>query len=73
VKSILNNAKGLPDKYIQLIHNLYLMFFYGIKKFPNATTLRISYAFFLVEKMKHYQLALQELMLAEQNKPPFDE
>ena len=42
-------------------------------RFPNNTSLRISYAFFLLEKMKSKQQALQELGQAEQNKPPFDE
>lgn len=49
------------------------MYFDGIKKFPNNTALRISYAFFLLEKMHSKQQALQELTQAEQNKPSFDE
>jgi hypothetical protein len=49
------------------------MYFYGIKKFPNNTSLRISYAFFLLERMQGKQQALQELNQAAQNKPPFDE
>lgn len=49
------------------------MYFYGLKKFPNNTSLRISYAFFLIEKLNMKQQALQELNTAEQNKPPFDE
>ena len=49
------------------------MYFYGIKKFPNNTSLRISHAFFLLEKIDHKQQALAELGQAEQNKPPFDE
>lgn len=35
--------------------------------------LRISYAFFLLEKMNSKQQALQELLQAEQNKPSLDE
>lgn len=49
------------------------MYFYGIRKFPNNTALRISYSFFLIEKMKMKQQALQELNAAEMTKPSFDE
>jgi PAS domain S-box-containing protein len=72
-KSLLNNDENLNEKYALLIQLLYKMYFYGIKKFPNNTSLRISYAFFLLEKMHSKQQALQELGQAEQNKPPFDE
>ena len=49
------------------------MYTQALKKFPNDTSLRIAYAFFLLEKMQSKQQALQELSQAEQNKPPFDE
>jgi PAS domain S-box-containing protein len=42
-------------------------------RFPNNTSLRISYAFFLIEKTDSKQSAVHELTTAEQNKPPFDE
>jgi len=48
------------------------MFFYGVKKFPNNTNLRLAYAFFLMENSKYKQQALQELNQAEQNHPSFD-
>ena len=48
------------------------MYYYGIKKFPNNTSLRIQYAFFL-EGQNQSQQALQELINADKNKPPFDE
>jgi TolA-binding protein len=37
------------------------MFSLGIKKFPNNTYLRLSYAFFLLMNSKYKQQALQEL------------
>lgn len=63
----------MNEKYAVLIQVIYKMYFHGIKKFPNNTALRISYAFFLLEKMHSKQQALQELNQAEQNKPSFDE
>lgn len=48
------------------------MFFYGIKKFPNNTNLRLAYSFYLLEYKKYKQQSLQELSMAEQNHPPFD-
>lgn len=48
------------------------MYQVGAKKFPNHTNLRISYAYFLIEKMRYKQSALQELNNAEENSPPFD-
>ncbi len=32
----------------------------------------MSYIFFLMERMKYKQQALQELLIAEKNKPAFD-
>ena len=68
-----NSDEFLNEKYSLLIQLLNRMYFYGIKKFPNNTSLRISFAFFLIEKLNLKQQALQELTHAEQNKPPFDE
>ena len=72
-KGLIGNEDNLSEKYALLIQLLYKMYLYGIKKFPNNTSLRISYSFFLLEKMHSKQQALQELSQAEQNKPPFDE
>jgi hypothetical protein len=68
-----NSDEFLNEKYGLLIQLLNKMYFYGIKKFPNNTSLRISFSFFLIEKLHMKQQALQELTYAEQNKPPFDE
>jgi len=72
-KSLMNQDETLNEKYALLIQMLYKMYFFGIKKFPNNTSLMISYAFFLLEKMHTKQQALQELTQAEANKPSFDE
>lgn len=76
-KSNKNNAAGSDDVNNDKTNLLYKlldrMYYYGIKKFPNNTSLRISYAFFLIEKMEGKQTAVHELATAKQNKPPFDE
>jgi len=72
-KNLMSQDETLNEKYALLIQLLYKMYSQGIKKFPNNTSLRIAYAFFLLEKMQSKQQALQELTSAEQNKPPFDE
>jgi len=56
--------------YIQLLYKTYSE---GVAKFPKDVALRISYAFFLFEKMHNRQQALQELLQAELNKPSIDE
>lgn len=45
----------------------------GISKFPNCTSLRISYAFFLLERLNKKQQANIELINAEKYSPKFDE
>ena len=72
-KAIVNGDESNNEKFNLLIQLINKMYFYGLKKFPNNTSLRISYAFFLIEKLNMKQQALQELNTAELNKPPFDE
>ena len=55
---------------VYLVHQIYIN---GLKKFSGNTTLRISYAFFLLDKMHSKQQALQELFEVEQRNPAFDE
>ena len=45
----------------------------GISKFPNCTSLRISYAFFLLERLNKKQQANIELINAEKYLPKFEE
>jgi PAS domain S-box-containing protein len=49
------------------------MYINGIKKFKNSCKLRISYAFFLLERISNKKKALDELVVAENLKPEFDE
>lgn len=56
-----------------LIKELNRVYLNGIKKFPTSTKLRISYAFFLMERMKRKDLAYAQFELAEKTKPTFDE
>ena len=43
------------EKFMMLIQLLNQMYYHGLKKFPNNTSLRISYAFFLIEKLNMKQ------------------
>lgn len=72
-KNLAMGDDNAGEKYGLLIQLLSKMYFYGLKKFPNNTSLRIAYAFFLIENLNMNQQALQELNTAEHNKPPFDE
>jgi predicted Zn-dependent protease len=49
------------------------MYRIGIQKFPTNSYLRITYAFFLIEKMNKKQEAIAELNAASMLNPPFDE
>jgi PAS domain S-box-containing protein len=71
-QSIITDDQSV-SKYVPMIHLLNKMYFYGIRKFPNNTGLRINYSFFLLENLRMKQQALQELNLAERSKPSFDE
>jgi len=71
-KSLMNQDESLNEKYAVLIQLIYKIYHQGIKKFPNDYSLRISYAFFLLERMQSKQQALQELTQAEQSNPSFD-
>ena len=55
---------------LQHAENLYQN---GISKFPNCTSLRISYAFFLFERLNKKQQSNLELTNAEKYSPKFDE
>ena len=61
------------DNHQLLLSHAKNMYRMGIQKFPSCSSLRISYAFFLVERLNQKQEALQELTIASQFNPPFDE
>jgi len=56
-----------------LIQHAEALYQNGISKFPNCTSLRISYAFFLLERLNKKQQASIELINAEKYSPKFDE
>ncbi len=73
LKSILSTSQGkLSEKHAKLIYLIYQMYQQGVKKFSNNTNLKINYAYFLLDKLKYRQQALQELNNAEEYSPPFD-
>ena len=49
------------------------MYRLGIQKFPTCTSLKIQYAFFLMDRMNKKQEAISELNQAMVLNPPFDE
>ena len=57
-----------------LIKEIDRMFQNGLKKFPTCTKLRISYAFFLMERFKNKrEKSYLQFKIAEKTKPAFDE
>ncbi len=55
-----------------LLHALFL-YELGISKYPNCTSLRVAYAFFLLERFHNKRRAQMELVSAEKYQPSFDE
>lgn len=56
-----------------LLQHAEILYQNGISKFPNCTSLRISYAFFLLERLNKKQQANIELINAEKYAPKFEE
>lgn len=56
-----------------LVYIIERIFVLALTRFPACIQLRINHALFLLDKMKSTQQALQELVLAEQEKPYIDE
>jgi hypothetical protein len=52
------NTEGFSEKHALLLQMIYKMYLAGIKKFPNNSDLRLSFAFFLLDHMKYKQQAL---------------
>lgn len=61
------------DNYQLLIAHAKNMYRVGIQKFPTCTSLKIQYAFFLMERMNKKTEAIAELHNASLFNPPFDE
>ena len=66
-------SKAAAENFVLLMRFANMLFLQGIAKFATCTSLRIAYAFFLKERMNNRTLAINELLSAEKNHPPFDE
>ncbi|EAR82220.2 PAS domain S-box protein (macronuclear) [Tetrahymena thermophila SB210] len=56
-----------------LIRELGRLYQNGLRKFPTCTKLRLSYAFFLLERLKKKEDALAQFKISLTTKPTFDE
>ncbi|CAD8184025.1 unnamed protein product [Paramecium octaurelia] len=65
-----NVFKDRKQQIIQLVNQSYLD---GLELFPECADLKISYAYFLLDKMYLKQQALNQLNLAESCDPSFDQ
>ena len=61
------------DAVVFLLQHCEYMYQAAISKFPNNTSIRISYAFFLLERMNKKQQASLELANTEKHFPSFEE
>jgi len=68
-----DNNEGITEKEVILIYLIYQLYLTGIRTFPNCIPLRISYSFFLSDKMSSKQQALQVLIEAEQRLSSVDQ
>lgn len=63
----------MQDNTIQLIKQLQRMYILGIKKYPICTKLRLSFAFFYLQRTKNKKKAYEEFSNAEKTDPAFEE
>ncbi len=73
IRNLLSNDPNIKEKEAIIVYLVYQIYTQGMKKFSGNTTLRIAYAFFLLDKMHSKQQALQELIDVEQKNPSLDE
>jgi PAS domain S-box-containing protein len=73
LKTYMEEIAQNKDSVALLYQHAKWMFQFGISKFPNCIFLRMSYAFFLRERMKNKKQCLMELINAEQHGPTFDQ
>ncbi|CAD8178352.1 unnamed protein product [Paramecium pentaurelia] len=65
-----NVFKDRKQQIVLLVNQTYLE---GLEQFPECADLKISYAYFLLDKMQLKQQALNQLNLAENCDPSFDQ
>ena len=73
LKKYVKELESGKDIIAYLYQHAQSMFQLGISKFPYCTSLRMSYAFFLVERMNNRVKSLMELKTAEKYSPSFEE
>ncbi|KRX01054.1 PAS domain [Pseudocohnilembus persalinus] len=78
IKKFFKNTKiedisKVNQNYVVLVFLIDQLYAMTLTKYPNCITLRINHALFLLDIMKSSQQTLQELHLAEQLDPQFDE
>jgi hypothetical protein len=61
------------DNFMYLYQHAQVLYQNALAKFSNCAPLRISYSFFLLERLHNKQLASIELNIAEKYNPKFDE
>lgn len=70
VKSEEEESKSWMKKLLLTIEIIYEQ---GIRKFRNSARLRITFAFFLIERLNNKKKALEQLIVAETLNPNFEE
>jgi PAS domain-containing protein len=73
LKKYISCLKSNIDTIVFLYQHAEQIYQNGISKFPNCTSLRLSYAFFLLERMNKKQQANLELNNASKYNPRFEE
>lgn len=73
LKKYIYNLENNMDTLAFLLQHAESLYQNGISKFPNCTPLRISYSFFLLERMNKKQQANIELQNTEKYGPRFEE
>ena len=66
-------TRTTQENFGLLMRFINLLFIQGTTKFPTCTPLRLTYSFFLKERMNNRTLAINELLAVEKCRPPFDE
>lgn len=76
LKAIKQTEKGvidMDDMIIRLINAIDRLYSNGVKKFKRSIQVRISYAFFLLERTTFRKKALEQLTVAEILEPSFED
>ncbi|KRX00216.1 hypothetical protein PPERSA_10715 [Pseudocohnilembus persalinus] len=73
VKKKMSIQEEMNETCKQLIKELERMYLKSLKKFPRDTNLRLSYAFFLLERMKKQDSSQEQFQISSTTKPGFDQ